>query len=198
MKKFPFFKQLDSKDCGPNCLKIVARHFGKTIPIQELRELSETLRIGTTLQGLCNAAERIGIRTLPAKISYNQLDEVPLPCILHWNNNHFLVLYRVKKDTCYVSDPAYGLLTYTKDEFVKHWIGNNADETTEEGIALLLEPTPKFYDVEYDPSKSKVDFTFLAKYLFRYKKFLLQLLFGLLAGSLLQLLFPFFFLNFLL
>lgn len=191
MPKFPFYKQPDAKDCGPTCLKIVAKHFGKTISIQELRELSETLRVGSTLQGLCNAAEHIGIRTLPAKLSFEQLDEVPLPCILHWNKNHFVVLYKVKGNTCYISDPAHGLLTYTKKEFLGHWIGNNADETTNEGIALLLEPSPKFYEQEFDYTKDKLNFSFLSKYLIRYRKFLIQLLFGLLAGSLLQLIFPF-------
>lgn len=191
MSKFPFYQQLDAKDCGPSCLKIVAKHYGKTVAIQELRELSETVRIGSTLQGLSNAAEHIGIRTLPSKLSFDQLNEVPLPCIMHWNNNHFVVLYKVKRDTCYISDPAHGLLTYTKKEFLNHWIGNNADETTLEGVALLLEPTPKFYDNEFESTKDKLNFTFLSKYLIRYRKFLVQLLFGLLAGSLLQLIFPF-------
>lgn len=191
MSKFPSYKQPDTKDCGPTSLKIVAKHFGKTIPLQQLRELSETLRIGSTLQGLCNAAEAIDIRTLPAKLSFTQLDEVPLPCIVHWNKNHFIVLYKVKGNTCYVSDPAHGLLTYTKTEFLNHWIGNNADETTVEGVALLLEPTPKFYENEFDSGEDKLNFKFLSKYLIRYRKFLIQLLFGLLVGSLLQLIFPF-------
>lgn len=191
MSKFPFYRQTDTKDCGPTCLKIVAKHFGKRIGIQELRELSETIRIGSTLQGLSNAAEHIGIRTLPAKLSFDQLAEVPLPCVLHWNKNHFVVLYQVKGDTCYISDPAHGLITYTKKELLTHWMGNNSDETTIEGVALLLEPTPKFYDNEFDTTTDKLNFAFLFKYLIRYKKFLIQLLFGLLAGSLLQLIFPF-------
>lgn len=191
MLQFPIFKQLDEKDCGPACLKIVAKHFGKVINIQELRDLTETTRIGSTMQGLANAAETIGIRTLPAKISFTQIAEVPLPCILHWNNNHFVVLYKVKGDTCYISDPAHGLITYQKKELLKHWIGNNASENTVEGVALLIEPTPKFYENEFEKATDKFSFAFLSKYLIRYKKFLAQLLFGLLAGSLLQLLFPF-------
>jgi len=191
LKVFPFFKQLDAKDCGPACLKTIVKHFGKNINIQELRDLSETTRIGSTMQGLSSAAERIGIRTLPAKISLDQITEVPLPCILHWNNNHFVVLYAVKKDTYYISDPAHGLISYTKTELLKHWIGNDAKEHTLEGVALLLEPTPAFYENQFDSTKDKLSFGFLSKYLIRYKKFLVQLLFGLLAGSLLQLLFPF-------
>ncbi len=191
MAKFPFFKQLDAKDCGPSCLKIIAKHYGKAIDIHELRELAETTRTGSTLQGLANAAETIGLRTLPAKIGYTRLSEVPLPCILHWNKNHFVVLYELKGNTCYVSDPAYGLITYEKKEFIGHWIGNNANEETKEGIALLLEPTPEFYKNEFDAKKDQLNLAFLSKYLIRYRKFLVQLLFGLLAGSLLQLIFPF-------
>ncbi len=191
MKKFPFFKQLDSKDCGPTCLKIVSKHFGKTISIQYLRELSETKRTGSSLLGLSIAAEKIGIKTLPGKISYQQIDSIPLPCILHWNKKHFVVLYKVKKGVCYISDPAFGLLKYSKTKFLNHWIGNDSNTTTKEGIALLLEPTPKFYKSEFDDVKDELNFKFLSKYLIRYKKFLFQLIFGLVAGSLLQLIFPF-------
>lgn len=190
-KTFPFYKQLDAKDCGPNCLKIVAKHYGKIIPLQEIRELSETIRTGSTLLGLSNAAEQFGIRTLPAKLSFDQLAEAPIPCILHWNKNHFVVLYKVKGDTCYISDPAHGLLSYKKNEFLTHWIGNNASDMIKEGVVLLLEPTPNFYENEFDTTKDKLNLTFLSKYLIRYKKFLIQLLLGLLAGSLLQLIFPF-------
>lgn len=190
-KKFPFHKQLDAKDCGPTALKIVAKHYGKAIQIETLRELAETTRIGSTLQGLTNAAEAIDLRTLPAKIDYGQLKEVPLPAILHWNKNHFVVLYKIKKDRCFISDPAHGLISYSKKELLMHWIGNNAREDTEEGVILLLEPSPQFYDNEFDAKNDSLSLRFLSKYLIKYKRFLVQLIFGLLAGSLLQLLFPF-------
>ncbi|WP_394747309.1 peptidase domain-containing ABC transporter [Spongiimicrobium salis] len=190
-KKFPFHKQLDAKDCGPTALKIVAKHYGKAIAIEHLRDLAETTRIGSTLQGLTNAAEDIGLRTLPAKIDFLQLKEVPLPAILHWNKNHFVVLYKIKKDTCYISDPAHGLIHYSKEEVLKHWMGNNAKETSEEGVILLLEPSPEFYENEFDTKEDRLSFRFLSKYLIKYKRFLFQLIFGLLAGSLLQLIFPF-------
>src|SRR5690606_9374164 len=138
--------QRDHKDCGPTCLKIIAKHYNKTIPLQQIREVSETQRSGSSLLGLSNAAEAIGFRSLGVKISLNDLKEAPLPCILHWNKNHYIVLYKIKSNLYYVSDPAHGLLKYTQEEFLKHWIGNNATEETEEGIALLLEPTPKFYE----------------------------------------------------
>lgn len=191
MKKFPTYKQADAKDCGPTCLKIIAKHYKRVIPIQMLRTLSETTRVGSSLLGLSNAAEKIGFRTLGVKVSWEQLQEVPLPCVLHWNKNHYVVLYKISKGICYISDPAHGLLKYDKEEVIKSWIGNNAKEETTEGVALLLETTPKFFDEDYDDSEKRFGFGFISKYLFRYKAFIIQLVFGLLAGSLLQVVAPF-------
>lgn len=188
---FPFYKQLDVKDCGPTCLKIIAKHFGKTISISVLRNLSETTRTGSNLKYLANAAEAIGLKSLPVKIDFNQLKKAPLPCILHWDKHHFVVLYDIKKDTCYISDPAFGHITYKKKEFIAHWIGNNAKDHTEEGVALLLEPTLRFYKEDSEPEKTTLDFNFLIRYFFKYKSFLAQLFFGLIAGSIFQLIFPF-------
>ncbi len=192
MKKFPHYKQADHKDCGPTCLKIIAKHFGKTINIQNLRNLAETTREGSSLLGLGEAAEHIGFHTIGAKIDFSKLLEVTLPCIVHWNKNHFVVVYKVKKDFIYISDPAYGLIRYAKQEFLKFWIGNNADETTQEGIVLLIEPTPKFYnDTLKDNKETKFDYRFISRYLLKYRKFIVQLCVGLFAGSLLQLIVPF-------
>jgi ATP-binding cassette subfamily B protein len=192
LKSFPFYKQSDAKDCGPTCLKIIAKHFGITLNIQTLRQLSETTREGSNLLNISDAAEKIGFRSLGVKLNVNQLEEAPLPCILHWNSNHYVVLYKLKKGIYYISDPAFGLLECKEQEFLKYWIGNNADETTEEGIALLLEPTPKFYQNEFEKEDKKgFGFSLLLKYLFPYKSFIIQLIIGLLAGSLLQLIFPF-------
>jgi len=190
-KKFPFFQQLDFKDCGPACLKIVAKYFGKSLSIEKVRDLSETVRSGSSLMGLSNASEAIGLKTIGVKIPLIGLRETPLPSILHWNKNHFVVLYKISKNEFYISDPAHGLLKYSKEDFLKSWIGNNADEATEEGIALLLEPTSKFFDNEWEDKKEKINLSYLTKYLFKYKKFLWQLVIGLLAGSLLQVIFPF-------
>lgn len=192
LKTFPFYKQPDSKDCGPTCLKIIAKHYGKTLNIQTLRSLSETTREGSNLLTLSDAAEKIGFRTLGVKLSIKKLEEAPLPCILHWNNNHYVVLYKIKKNKFYISDPAHGILEYNEDDFLKFWIGNNATNETEEGIALLLEPTPTFYKNEWDnEDKKEFGFSLLTKYIIPYKSFIVQLAIGLLAGSLLQLIFPF-------
>jgi len=171
---------------------MIANHYGRSISLEKLQKLSETTRAGSSLQGIADAAEKIGFRTLGVKIDFNKLKEdAPLPCIIHWNQNHFVVVYKIKKGIVYVADPGHGLLKYTKQEFISHWIGNNANETTEEGIALLLEPTPKLKQAEADDFETKKGFSFLYQYLFRYKKFIVQLALGLLVGSLLQLIFPF-------
>ena len=193
MKLFPHFKQPDLKDCGPTCLRIVSKFYGKQVPLQEIRNLSETTREGSSLLGLSDAAEKLGYRTLGVQISFKTLvDEVPLPCIVHWNKNHFVVIYKIDKtERVYISDPSYGLIDYSKQEFIKFWIGENADENTEEGIALILETTPAFFKNEFDEQESKASFSFLSKYLLKYKTLVIQLAIGLLAGSLLSLIFPF-------
>jgi ATP-binding cassette subfamily B protein len=228
LNKFPNYIQTESKDCGPTCLKIIAKHYGKVLKIQDLRDYSETNREGSNMMMLSDAAEKIGFRSIGVKRSLEQLEEVPLPCILHWNKGHYVVLYKVRSQklgvgsffnfitknknssklrasnsqlpaSYFISDPAIGLLEYTQEEFIKFWIGNNATEVTEEGIALLLEPTPKFYQETTPPSghpseggeEKAFGFLLLFQYIFPYKSFIIQLAIGLLAGSLLQLLFPF-------
>jgi ATP-binding cassette, subfamily B, bacterial len=192
LKIFPNYIQADFKDCGPTCIKIIAKSYGKMLNIQELRILSETTREGSNLLNLSDSSEKIGFRTLGIRTSLEKLKEVPLPCVLHWNKEHYIVLYDIKKEKYYVSDPGHGLIDYNKEEFLKFWIGNNATETTEEGIALLLEPTPKFHEREFDTANKKgFGFSLLFKYIRPYKSFVIQLIIGLLAGSLLQLIFPF-------
>lgn len=192
MKKFANYIQTDLKDCGPTCLKIIAKHYGKTINIQELRDFSETTRTGSNLLFLSEAAEKIGFRTLGVKLSLERVKEASFPCILFWNKNHYVVLYKIKNGKYYISDPAFGLLEYNEEAFLKFWIGNNANELTHEGVALMLEATPKFFQSEFDKEEKKgLGFDLLFQYVFRYKSFLLQLSIGLLANSLLQLIFPF-------
>lgn len=193
LNKFPFYRQPDAKDCGPTCLRIVSKFYGKSILLQKIRNISETTRQGSSLLGLSDAAESLGFRSLGVQIDFDTLtEEVPLPCIVHWNKNHFVVVYKIdKSEKVYVSDPSYGLISYRREEFIRHWIGNNANETTEEGIALLIETTPEFYQNEFEEEESKASFSFLSKYLLKYKSFVFQLTIGLFAGSLLSLILPF-------
>ncbi len=192
MKLFPHYRQPDSKDCGPTSLRIITKYHGKNISLQEIRTLCETQRDGTTLNSLSTAAEIIGFRTLSVKISLNRLLEAPLPCIIFYDKNqHYAVLYKIYKQKFYISDPAYGLLKYTKREFLNQWIEDNANETTKEGIVLLLETTPEFYTYNTTKKDKKLGFSFLKNYIFKHKKFIFQLIIGLLVSSIIQLSFPF-------
>jgi ATP-binding cassette subfamily B protein len=191
MIKFPFYKQTGNKDCGPTCIKIISKYYGKIIDISVLRELSETSRQGSNLLGISNACEEIGFKTLGVKLILKNLYEAPLPCILHWNKNHYVVLYKIKKEIFYISDPAFGLIKYSQKEFLNFWIGNNATPDTLEGIVLLLEPTQFFYDKSFKSKKESHNFYFLLNYILKYKTFLWQLVIGLIAASLLQVIFPF-------
>ncbi len=192
MPTFPFYKQAETKDCGPTCLKIISKHYGRLVDIQSLRELAETTRTGSNLFGISTAAEAIGFRSLALQVNYQQLRQAQLPCILHWNQDHFVVLYKIKRDRIYISDPGHGLLHYVKDDFIQRWVSQSASEETQEGIALLLEPTPQFYEEESATTEApSFNLAYLSRYLFKYKNLVAQLIIGLLAASLLQLIFPF-------
>jgi ATP-binding cassette subfamily B protein len=166
-------------------------HYGKHIGISELRNLAETTRTGSNLKYLADASEAMGLRSLPVKIDLKQLREAPLPCILHWDKNHFVVLYKIKKGKFYISDPAYGLINYTTSNFLDYWIGEYSSGKGNEGICLLLEPTQSFCSDSGSSQIKKMDLKFILAYFKGYKAFLLQLFIGLLAGSILQLIFPF-------
>lgn len=115
---FPFYKQPDTMDCGPICLRMVAKHYGRTISLQTLREKTQIGKEGVNLLGIGEAAEAIGFRTHSLKLTYYSLiTDANLPAILHWDQNHFVVLYQAKKNKLYVADPAKGLITFTPQEF---------------------------------------------------------------------------------
>ncbi|MCW3103395.1 MAG: transporter, ATP-binding protein [Bacteroidetes bacterium] len=186
---FPFYKQPDEMDCGPTCLRMISRHYGKSISLQEIRELAGTTREGSSMLGLSDAAEKLGFRTLCVKVSFDKLlEDAPFPCIAHWNQEHFVVVHKIRKNTVFIADPAHGLLRYSKEDFLRSW-----QSDAREGILLLFEPGNEFNEEPTDvdlKSKTK-SFSFLFRYLVRYKKLLLQLIISLIAGSLLQLIFPF-------
>src|SRR5674476_347232 len=119
MPRFPFYKQLDAMDCGPSCLRMVAKYYGKNISLQTIRERSFLTREGVSFLGLSDAAESLGMRSVGARIGFQQLsDEIPLPAVVHWKNEHFVVVYGVKKGKVLVADPAFGLISYKKEEFL--------------------------------------------------------------------------------
>ena len=193
MAKFPFFPQHDLMDCGPTCLRMIAAHYGKQYTLEGLREKSHISREGVSLLGISEAAEQIGLRSLGVMINYDELKTVPLPCIIHWNQQHFVVVYDIKttrnNELIYVADPGAGKIAYNKEEFKRCWISTQ-DSGEEAGLALILETTPEFFETEEDKPKSR-GFGFLLSYVRPYKKLIYQLLAGLTFGSLLQLIFPF-------
>jgi len=190
-KKFPFFKQMDQADCGPTCIRMIASHYGKSYTLEYIRERSYITRSGVSLLGLSEASQAIGLRSLAVSINYQRLeDEAPVPCIAHWRNRHFIVVYKIIKDRVYVADPAHGLLEYTKAEFEKGWLGETGnDEIT--GSILLLEKTPEFENTEQADGKDKISFSYIFDYVRPYRKFIIQLVLGMLIGSILMLIFPF-------
>jgi ATP-binding cassette subfamily B protein len=190
MKIFPFVKQLDQMDCGPACVAMVSRFYGKVYSLSRLRELSYITRLGVSLLGISDAAEAIGMRTTGVRISYKQLaKEAKLPLIAHWMQRHFVIVYKIHKDKVYVADPGHGLVKYTKEEFLSGWQSTRREGETQ-GVCLLLEPSPDFYKMEGE-ELDKTGFAFLFSYLRPYKKFLVQLALGLGAGMLLQVLMPY-------
>ena len=184
-------------DCGASCLKIVAAYYGRRFDVSQIRQTCALNRNGVSLLGISKTAETIGFRTIGGYFPFDTLAiGTPLPCILHWNQNHFVVVYKIRKHkkgkyTVYVADPARGLVTYTKEEFCEHWVSTKTNGE-EKGIALLLEPTEHFYaqkDAKIVLTQNRLKF--LWGYLKKYKRFFTQLILGLLLGSLLQLVFPF-------
>ena len=187
MAKFPVYKQFDAMDCGPSCLRMIAKYYGKTYSIQTLRDKCFITREGVSLLGISDAAESIGLRSKGIRITFEQLKaDVPKPCIIHWNQKHFIIVYRITNKKVYVADPAHGLLKYTHDEFIKSWIQDGGDK----GLCLLLEKAPDFHLVD-DELVDKSGFKFLFSFINPYKKYIFQLVIGLLLGSLVLLLFPF-------
>jgi ATP-binding cassette subfamily B protein len=191
---FRFYKQQDSADCGPTCLRMMVKHYGKNISLQTLREKTQIGKEGVNLWGISEAAEAIGFRTHSLRLTYQSLvTDAKLPAILHWKQNHFVVLYRTTHKKLYIADPSKGLITFTPQEFKSNWISNKQDRE-EEGIALLLEPSPFFYETKdqtEEKQKKGLQFKNIFNYIFPYKKLVFQLFVGLGVASLLQLFLPF-------
>jgi ATP-binding cassette subfamily B protein len=186
-----FTPQKDQMDCGPACLCMIADFYGKKYSLQYLRDNSFITREGVSLLGIIEAATKIGFEVLSGKLTLEKLNEMPLPCILHWNQNHFVVLEKVKKNRLTgkkkykIVDPGYGLIVLNEEKFIKSWLSDD-----ESGIALFLEPTDVFY--ELTPLKEeRLNVRYLFNYLKPHKKQLVWLFIMLLLGSALTLVFPF-------
>ena len=191
MKHFPHYIQHDAMDCGPTCLRMVAAYYGKRYSLEGLREKSFITREGVSMLGISEAAEKIGFRSICVQVGYEKLQEAPLPCIIHWNQQHFVVVYKLNDKHVWVADPGAGKLKYTKEEFCNCWLSSRKNEE-DTGVALLLEPTPEFYTIEDEGNEvNRKGFSFLYSYLRPYRGLVEQLLLGLLLGSMIQLMLPF-------
>lgn len=190
--RFPFYKQLDSADCGAACLRMVAMHYGRHYTFEYLRQLSYLDRDGVSLSGISDAAEKIGLRTLGVKVGFRRLgDDIPLPCVAHWQQDHFVVVYKVQNGKVYVADPKVGKIQYDEQEFMNSWLSDVVN-TEPQGVLLLFETTSEFYQKEGEIRQSvPTGLAFFWPYLSQYRKLIVQLMLGLVIGSLIQLAFPF-------
>lgn len=185
-----YVRQLDSMQCGIACLSMICNHYGKNISLGSLSKICFASNEGVSLKGLCEAATKLGFNTYSCRVEITDLCDNNLPCILHWNQKHFVVLYKIKNKTYYIADPGRGEIVYSEDEFKKHWLStvlNGKDR----GIALFLDPTPAFYEAVEDESKNIRSFSFLFAYIKQYRKYFGQIILGLIVGCVLQLIFPF-------
>lgn len=184
---FPFFRQLDYRDCGPTCLRMIAKFHGKNFSREFLRDKASITREGVTMAGIADAAEIIEMRTLGMRISLESLvKEAPTPFIVPWRQKHFVVVYKTSKSKIYVADPAQGLLHYSHEDFLKAW-STSTDGT---GFVLILEPNTHFHTLEEDKTK-KQGFSFLYPYIKTHKKLISQLFIGLVVGTIIQFITPF-------
>lgn len=190
LKQFPFYKQLDSKDCGPTCLRMVAKFYGRSFSIQTVRNLCKINIEGVSLLGIKEAAESLGFRTIATEVDFDTLIEsAPLPCIAHLGNNHFVVVHKANKKNVYVADPANALICYSKQEFLDQW-SKKRDNDKAFGIVLLIEPTSIFFESDNEINNN-IGFRMILSYISRHKKLLLQLAFSILSIIIFQLIFPF-------
>ena len=187
---FQFVKQPDAMDCGPACLKMIAGFYKMNFSLELLRKKCYITREGVSFLGLSEAADTLGFRTIGVKIPFELLrDNVPLPCIVHWRQKHFVVVYKIKNSKIYIADPAVGLIKYSREEFVRNWTSTIADGKPA-GLVLIIEPTPALFENDIEREKTN-GFRFLFKYFRLYRKYLLQLILGLFLGSCIQLVIPF-------
>jgi ATP-binding cassette subfamily B protein len=187
---FPFVKQPDAMDCGPACLKMIAGFYKMNFSLESLRKKCYITREGVSFLGLSEAADSLGFRTLGVKIPFEVLNEnVPLPCIVHWRQKHFIIVYKIKNEKIWAADPGVGLIKFSREEFVRNWASTNIDNKPA-GLVLIIEPTPSLFKNENEREKTH-GFKFLFKYFRFYRKYLYQLILGLLLGSCIQLVIPF-------
>lgn len=196
MSKFPLFIQHDSMQCGITCLQMVCKYYGREYNLIQLSELCFATNEGVSLLGISQAALQLGLQAICGRVTTEQLKKAQLPCILHWKQNHFVVLYKVKslrkEFLYYVADPGKGKIVYTEIEFKDNWL-STLSKGEEKGVAMFLNPTPAFKDSDIAGGQhdGKRSFGFLFGYIRQYKRYFGQIVLGLLVGCILQLILPF-------
>lgn len=194
MSAFPFIHQHDSMQCGIACLAMVCKYHGTVYSLDELSQICFATTEGVSMFGINEAAGKLGFHTVCGRVKLDNLAEAPLPCILHWNQDHFVVLYKVKKGKLfYLADPGKGLVTYNREEFASHWLSTNT-QGQDKGVAMFLQTTPTFFQHQSEKKQIKGEtrsFRILFGYIRKYKRYFGQIIFGLALGSLLQLALPF-------
>ncbi|WP_159732030.1 peptidase domain-containing ABC transporter [Sphingobacterium sp. 18053] len=188
LKSFPHYKQMDLMDCGATSLRMIFKYYGQQVSIHKIRKLCQTTRNGVNLLGISEAAEKLGFRTYGVRLSLEKLKEVELPCILHWNQNHFVVLYKMRKGKYYISDPALGLISYDEKEFSKNWFST---KELHAGLSLLLSPGPDFYQMDADEPLLTLGWSKVFTYFYKYRRLFIQMILGMVLGTLLSLVVPF-------
>lgn len=190
MSRFPFFRQMDLMDCGPACLRMISSHYGRTFDAEFLRDKCSITREGVSLAGISRAAEEIGLSSLAVQVPYETLrDEVPLPAIAHWRQRHFVVVHQVRNEQVHVADPGFGLIKYTRDEFLRGWLSQRQQDGA--GLLLLLEPTEDFFASEEQPRTRRNGLRMLLPYFRAHQSLFVQLSVCLLVSSAVQLILPF-------
>ena len=188
---FPFYKQHDSMQCGITCLQMICKYNGKEYSLESLSRYCFATTEGVSMLGISEAANKLGLHTICGRITMEQLPQAPLPCILHWSQNHFVILYKIKNNKkFYIAAPGKGLVTYTEKEFKNHWISTQS-KGEEKGIAMFIQPTPAFHELSGETTNRKRSFKFLFGYIKQYRRYFGQIILGALVGCVLQLIFPF-------
>ena len=190
MQAFKFIKQLDSMQCGLACMAMICYHWGQEYSVKFLNKFCTASKDGVSFKGLSDLSDTLGLHCISGKVSIQELRECPLPAILHWNQNHFIVLYKIKNNKFYIADPSKGKLVHNETEFSQHFISLTSDNK-EKGLAMFFEPTEKFGVIKDDTINNERNFKFLSKYIFKHKLYFIQIILGMIFACCMQLLFPF-------
>jgi ATP-binding cassette subfamily B protein len=193
MLGFTYYQQLEEMDCGAACLRMVARHYGRHYSLEHLREKTRISREGVSLLGISEGAESIGLQTLALPVTVDQLEhEIPLPCILPWNKEHFVVLYKTRKGRFLIADPdpVFGKKAFSREEIRRYWTTTQEENAPQTGNVLVLETTPDFFAKDRE-GIDKSSLKYVLEYFRNYSNLLWQFAAGLLLASMLQILMPY-------